>query len=195
MVIYGGNLPNEVILVSGHCPKGEEKWYCVDCKTWLESFKEAEIHIEVNCCDVVKVYDKGGVDTWAEIVAKELGIKTEIYAPEVNQWNDKVVSEITSDIFGDWHVSGKRFHVRKKGYRSRNIEIAKNCDILYDIEPARSCKYCGGKGKRVPSTFPENSFGEKTCPYCEGSGAYSGGTWTLKYAKKMGKEVYKIIIT
>ena len=49
---------SNIVLVSGHCPKG-------------------------------------GVDIWMEEIAKELEIKTEIYAPEVNQWEDKIVKMST----------------------------------------------------------------------------------------------------
>ncbi len=155
---------SKIVLVSGHCPKG-------------------------------------GVDIWAENTAEELGIKTEIYAPEVFQWNDEICEHCEGmgrRVLGEGMTIGTCPNCggkgRKIGFHSRNIQIAKACDILYDIEPTHSCRYCGGKGKRVPTTFPENSFGEKTCPFCEGDGAYSGGTWTLKYARKLGKEVHKIII-
>lgn len=77
---------------------------------------------------------KGGVDIWAEDIANELGIQTEIYSPEVNQWNDK-------DFYLDFSAGEM---VKKKGYRSRNIDIARACDILFDIEP---------KGKRSGGTW------------------------------------------
>lgn len=60
----------------------------------------------------------GGVDIWAEAVADELGIKKEIYPPEVNQWNDLLHQGIV-----------------KKGYKSRNIDIAVACNVLHCIEP------------------------------------------------------------
>ena len=100
----------------------------------------------------------GGVDLWAEEVAKELQIPMRIFKPKQNAW---------------------------KFYKQRNIQIAEFCDVLYDIEPLKSCRFCGGLGVR----------GEKTCSFCEGDGAYSGGTWTLKYAKTLGKEVWKIIVS
>lgn len=118
---------------------------------------------------------KGGVDIWAEEVADKLGILKEIRLPEVNQWLDKV-------------VFGARNRI---GYRSRNVEIAIASKILYDIEPAKSCWRCGGSG-----FFEGKDIGqEKDCSFCEGDGAYGGGTWTLKYAKRLGKETFKIIIT
>jgi len=162
---------------------------------------------------------KGGVDVWAENIAKELGIKTEIYAPEVNQWNDKWVSreELTIPV---WHLSrphkcpkcgyvsdvtnvcrkcNELMWVKLYGYRSRNIQIAEACDVLYDIEPAHSCRYCKGTGID-PKSYDEHIFTgfchviAKNCKFCKGDGAYSGGTWTLKYTRKLGKEVHKVII-
>lgn len=84
---------------------------------------------------------KGGVDIWAEEIADGLsGVEKIIFKPEINQWEDK---------------DGRM------GYKSRNMKIAEECDMLFDIEP---------DGKR------------------------SGGTWTLEYAKKIGKKTVKIII-
>lgn len=82
---------------------------------------------------------------------------------------------------------------RNIGFRSRNIIIAKAIPettrgFLYDIEPAGSCRSCNGTGYwwSDKESFP--------CGYCEGDGAYSGGYWTYKKARKLGKEVYKIVI-
>ena len=141
---------------------------------------------------------QGGVDIWAEEIAKELGIKTEIYPAEVHQWNDKIIPRISPFM----NVVG---NPKLKGYRSRNIQIAKACDVLYDIEPASSCKYCRGTGYLSKGVFtpkhltkpyiPSVGVAPIICPKCEGDGAYSGGTWTLKYARKLGKKVHKVIIT
>jgi len=46
-----------------------------------------------------------GVDTEAEDVANQLGIKCEIHKPLVNDW--------------------------EKGYKPRNLKIAQNCDVIY----------------------------------------------------------------
>jgi len=72
---------NEIILISGGCPKG-------------------------------------GVDIYVETIVDSLRINKKIYKPEVNQWNDYVSQGI-----------------HKKGYMSRNIQIASACDILYCIDP------------------------------------------------------------
>lgn len=91
---------------------------------------------------------KGGVDIYAEIVADTLGIKKEIYEPQVNQWVDWK-SEADSEGV-----------VILKGYKSRNIQIAEACDIFYCID---------AKDR-----------------------AWSGGRWTMNYARKLGKEVHLI---
>lgn len=76
-----------------------------------------------------------GVDTWAEEKARELGIKPEIFRPEVFQWKD--------ETFNAHNPSGRPrpgiigFALgRRKGYKSRNEDIARCCDVLYDIEVA-----------------------------------------------------------
>jgi len=97
-----------------------------------------------------------GVDIWAEEIANKLGIKKEIYPAEVHQWEDKEVFD------KDWDCGATALVHHQRGYRSRNIEIAEACDILFDIEP---------KGR-----------------------THGGGIWTMDYAKKLGKEVYQIVI-
>ena len=150
---------------------------------------------------------KGGVDIWAENIAEELGIKTEIYAPEVNQWEDIIrkipfnKNEVEEHKINTTELEFNGYYYyqiyRQRGYKSRNIQIAEACDILYDIEPAHSCKYCKGRGKIVGGgmLLGEGSSIQK-CKFCEGDGAYSGGTWVYKYIKEKfpSKEAHKIII-
>jgi len=112
---------------------------------------------------------KGGVDTWAEIVADSLGVTKEIYPAEVNKWEDKVVFLNPSGF--------QTIKEKRKGYKSRNIQIAEACDVLYCIVPSAVnseylfCKHCSDFG------HPSN-----------------GGCWTMNYAKKLGKETYLIVI-
>jgi len=120
---------------------------------------------------------KGGVDIWAEQLADELSIKKEIFAPEVNQWNDKVLSDLHGGEFVAY------------GYKSRNTKIAKTCDVLYCI---------------VPKTFDATKFGtipygmrNKTtfCNYCDTfEHPTNGGCWTMKFTKKLGKETHLVVI-
>ena len=71
---------------------------------------------------------KGGIDIWAEIVADSLSLKTQIFTPEVEQWDDYNQEMAGGEGWG-------RPEIHRKGYMSRNIEIAKICDILYCIDP------------------------------------------------------------
>lgn len=133
---------------------------------------------------------KGGVDIWAEEIAKELGTQTEIYPAEVHQWNDKIEehSELV-DVHG-WDLPRVVERYTMKGYRSRNIQIAKACDVLYDIEPEGSCSHCGGEG----FTYEGALCVSMNCKFCKGTGNYSGGTWTMRKAKKLGKEVHQVVV-
>jgi len=133
-----------------------------------------------------------GVDIWAEEIAKQLGVKTEIYPAEVHQWEDKYEEWFEYDTrhnFGNVLV-GKKL----KGYRSRDIDMAKAGNIGYTIEPAGSCRHCGGKGW-IDTTAEAQPKNISNCPKCKGTGAYSGGTFTINQMKKMGKEVHQIVIT
>jgi len=135
---------------------------------------------------------KGGVDIWAEEIADELGIKKEIYPAEVHQWDDKIVKpSFVPSHFPEYVRRSVR--ERMKGYRSRNIEIAKACDVLYDIEPKGSCRHCGGIGRMQTPTSVYSTFFD-SCHWCKGTGIYSGGTWTMRYAEKLGKEVHQVVI-
>lgn len=89
--------PDNVILVSGGCPKG-------------------------------------GVDIYAEIVADVLRIEKDIKYPEINQWEDQYV----------YVNDNKNVQTKLIGYKSRNIEIAEACDVLYCIDPADR-KWSGGR--------------------------------------------------
>lgn len=57
---------------------------------------------------------KGGVDIWAEEIAKELGLEMKIFAPNVFAWEVK----------------------EKNGYKKRNIMIAEECDVLFVFSPS-----------------------------------------------------------
>lgn len=57
---------------------------------------------------------KGGVDIWAEEIAKELCVEIKLFAPEVFVW------ERGAEV----------------GYKKRNIMIAEECDVLYVFSPS-----------------------------------------------------------
>jgi hypothetical protein len=206
------DLNGEIVVVSGHCPIGEERCYDLHCERFL--FKH-EVPIHQNMLHrMIKVYDKGGVDTLVEIIASQLDVKTEIYPAEVNQWEDKTIwkclecGEIRNDGASagahDRLVHrGKVFETRLKGFRSRNIDMVNAIPnppngVLYDIEPKGSCKHCGGRGERgLIYDVPKDDFyvsRPKICSFCKGTGNYSGGTWTYRKALEMKKEAYQVII-
>lgn len=148
----------QIILVSGHCPKG-------------------------------------GVDIWAEEIADNLGVAKEIYSAEVNQWEDKKLNTIKVpknhdpfDIYDVDHVT-----IIKKGYKSRNIQMAEACDILYCIVPHT----VPPKGFDITNidSFTMKDARSFHCIHCKNLGhPTNGGCWTLKKAKSLGKETHLVVI-
>ena len=108
----------------------------------------------------------GGVDIWAEEVAKERGIDTDIIKPDINEWEDRYATEYENPYIPVPIL---------KGFKSRNIAIAKDSDVVYCLVPKMTlsffCKHCWEYG------HPSN-----------------GGCWTMKFAKKIGKETHLVII-
>ena len=83
-------------------------------------------------------YLDGGVDIWAEIVADIFLIPKDIKYAETSSWEDRLVYEDIKTERNDekscqsWEATGRM----KKGYKTRNIEVAKDCDVLYCFDPA-----------------------------------------------------------
>jgi hypothetical protein len=102
----------------------------------------------------------GGVDVFAEDIADELSIPKLIFAPKDFSWG------------GGY------------GYKARNVDIAKNSDVLHII---------------VVSKYPPNYVGKKfeICYHCNSTTHIkSGACWTGNLAKTLGKKVvYHIINT
>lgn len=100
----------------------------------------------------------GGIDIWSEEVAKELGIPMDLKVPEQYTWDAQY------------------------GYKQRNLDIAKDSDVLWII---------------LVDKYPEGYKGMKfaKCYHCGTSDhVKSGACWTAKQARKLGKEVnYHII--
>ena len=156
----------------------ESKW-TEDQKIKVKTFIETTIGSYALSKDVIVVSGhcpKGGVDIWAEEIADERGIEKEIYPTEVEQWED----------YEDWtrNEVGAKDIVVRKGYRSRNIQIAEACDILYCIVPFKLNSYCY---HHKPKLHGENKLEGKNHPS-------NGGCWTKKYTKKIGKQTYLIVI-
>lgn len=112
----------------------------------------------------------GGIDIWAEEEAKYLNIQLDLKIPEVNQWNP----------------------VGRYGYKARNLDIARDSDVLYVI---------------LADQYPDEYNGKRfaangTCYHCDrqfGSDSYtphvkSGGCWTGIQALKLGKLVHWIVV-
>ena len=105
----------------------------------------------------------GGIDIWAEEMATQLGIGKMIFPPAKLEWSG--------------------------GYRERNIQIAKACDVIHNI---------------VVAEYPPNYKGMvfKGCYHCvkrpnrsHGEHIKSGGCWTAWLAhEKFGKPAYWHII-
>lgn len=128
---------------------------------------------------------KGGVDIWAEEIADRLGIQKEIYPAEANQWEDKI-----TEVYDSLVPISRR--VVEKGYRSRNIQIAEACDVLYCIVPkTANVDEERGDLKEYYSTTDK----KRGCIHCKILGhPTNGGCWTLSYAKRLGKETYLVVI-
>ena len=198
----------EVTILSGHCPVGEEQWYCVECnkfitnepKNHIEPFLDLKPHVSSAHEDpLVKVYDKGGVDSWSEIEARRLGIPVELYPAGYKGWKNAVKCKSCGKEY-EYPVDYKKVCVCNatfrflKGYRFRNEEMVEVADIGYAIEAAGSCWHCDGKGikKEEMTTYLRNL--DETCPFCKGTGARSGATFVINEMKKLGKEGYIIVI-
>lgn len=96
---------------------------------------------------------KGGVDIIAEEVARQHGFIPELFVAQVNRWGNL----------------GKKI-----GYKSRNILIAQNCDMLYSL--VVGCVNC-------------------YCYHCKMYGhRRSGACWTMKEAKNLNKKVERVIL-
>lgn len=106
----------------------------------------------------------GGIDIWAERMAKSLKYDTLIFSPKQHIWD------------GDY------------GFRARNLDIARNSDIIYVIVT-----------KDYPPGYHHRRF--DLCYHCEdhsgrehGDHIKSGACWTGWKGVGMGKDVWWIII-
>ncbi len=162
----------KIAIVGPQLSKWKSKEQIEKTKTIIEELLTSFLVTKQNPVLVSGHCPKGGVDIWAEEIAKKLGCCDPkfIFQAEVNKWEDQKVTESSghTDIY--------------KGYKSRNIQIAEACDVLYCIVPK----------KIEPLWFPQK---EGFCKHCEVFGHTSnGGCWTMKYAKELGKEIHLIVI-
>jgi len=189
MRMLAGHLP---VVVSGHCPKGgvdiwaeeiadelgiKKEIYPAEHKGWNDKIiweLEKEIPKNYVVCENPLVSELKQNDLQA---MKKDGLKP---IANLGTWMDIPHIELMTfhqlkNLGYEGVIVGKQqrdfvspiklfeqVRIVKKGYRSRNIQIAKACDVLYDIEP--------------------------------GTDVSSGGTWTMRYAKKLGKKVHLVVI-
>jgi len=138
-----------------------------DTKTSYLAIKNIEEIISKHNPDLVISGDCpiGGIDVWAEMISNDYGNPFRSYSPDVKQWNP----------FGQY------------GFKKRNLDIAKNCDVLYNIVVRDWPKdFTGDKYKDYHCLKHEEM---KDHPHVK-----SGGCWTAWKAKELGKEVHWIII-
>ena len=98
----------------------------------------------------------GGIDVWAAEIGHELGLEVKEYPPKTHNWSS--------------------------GYKPRNIQIARDSDIVCCITLAR-----------LPDTYHGMRF--PYCYHCKTSDhVKSGGCWTAHYAQRLGKEAKWYVI-
>ena len=196
--------PIDLTVVSGGCPVGKKMPYCCTCDKWLtlNDWTQVDAHERAGH-EVIEAYDNGGVDTILEIVATQLGLKKEIYPANCTSISHK--TENRYNTYEECREKSKEYswtHFWESHFKPRNIQIARAIPlppkgVLYDIERKGSCRWCKGEGKS-PHVNPELERHGITvrppCSKCEGTGAYSGGYFTFKEARKLRKEVYQIVI-
>lgn len=99
----------------------------------------------------------GGIDIWAAEEGRRLGLEVIEYAPPVRSW--------------------------ERGYKVRNIQIAKDSDRLICIVV-----------RELPPTYTGMRF--DYCYHCHtDQHVKSGGCWTLKYAEReFGKPAFWFVV-
>lgn len=187
-------LDGKLVVVSGHCPVGEERWFNITMNWWEERKEILQIlnpYISNNNMIVfgrdgieekfIQVYTKGGVDTEAEIIAHQLGCKTEIY-PAVCT-NEVFIRNGHDEVRHNFQVP--REHYWQYHYKPRNIQTAKAVDVLYCLVPFNKDAVCGHHKPELPSEWSKKNIGHLK----------NGGCWTYNYAEKtFGKETHLVVI-
>ena len=146
---------------------GSEGLYWTKCQRDLATLKITEILGEYTTPILVSGgCHKGGIDIWAEDVARTLKINKYIFKPQVFQW-----SSINT-------LDGKTL----QGYKDRNIKIAEKSDIVYSIEPEYIDGITPWKNP-VAFDWASNKFYRK-----------SGGMWTMRYTRNVLRKEGKLVI-
>jgi hypothetical protein len=190
---------SNITVVSGHCPVGEERWYCLHCNKFVDSFVHSQGHMN----SAIKVFDQGGVDTEVEIKAAQLGVKTEIYPAEVKQWEDEKIpvhKRALETLKNYRYVKDKNrgYFIIKHGFRSRNIQIAEASNVVYCLVPKVLSEADIGRitlNNDLDTFYAYKNRKNIACEHCKViEHPQNGGCWTLQYAKKLGKETHLVVI-
>ena len=81
-----------------------------------------------------------GVDTIAVVVARELGIPTIEFIPELSTWDAHGILLEASEIFDE---NGAQIKI-PGGFKQRNMKVAEMCDCLVRISSATTKTYGSG---------------------------------------------------
>jgi hypothetical protein len=184
----------EVTLVSGHCPVGKERPYCVYCGRFLKEWKE-DVEFHKKNHKVIYVYDKGGVDTWAEIIATELGIQKEIHPADCTFFDNMIPKPKRMTYEECKNVSHPermaKDHFWKYHFKPRNIDMAKAGDVGYCIVPRTYIPSKEEIQQGILADYDEGIY----CKHCNELGHPSnGGCFTIKEMRKLGKETHVVVI-
>jgi len=152
------------------CGVTEEQAYNFCRKLMINELKYGEYEFVSGGCK------KKGIDTICERIADELGLKKTIIMSEVEEWDDAVeYINIPSENSLDAHDTEM---IVKKGYKTRNIEIASIIDKLYCVVVRTKGQYCyHHRDKDVGNTH-----------------MVTGACYTMRVAKEKGKEVYLVFV-
>jgi len=171
----------EVTFVSGGCPVSK----CDNCgkRSFSDVSDPLVGYVTCEFCGQKKKRRAGGVDIWSEEVADQLGLQKEIYHPQVNKWPSMwKCRECNFARASSGYVFSHQAHfhgieetpIELKGFKARNIDIAKTINVGYCLVPDISTSFCSH----------HQIYGHPT----------NGGCWTILTAENSGKEVHLIAI-
>jgi hypothetical protein len=149
-------------IISGHCPVGKPKYWCYDLERFVDDPNKYAGYGYMFTASTV--YTEGGIDTLTEIIAQRLRYHFRAFPAPAKDWKDKVVYSKKKDSEFPY-----KYKVKSKllGYKSRNIKMVQEGDVIHAVipfNPAMYCKYHGDYHSQ-------------------------GGTcWTLRYANQIGKK-------
>jgi len=168
-------IQRKITLVSGDCPIGVRGIFCIDCNKWLTG-GEIGYHRRFLFHKAVEAYSDGGVDTWAKISAVKLGVSVRTFPAVCTSTSSSI--ETCKQKYAKEDAYVKRQHFWNYHYKPRNLKIARSLDVGYCLTQA---------------VDEQDALGY--CYHCDVKGhTQSGGCYVMKKARKLGKEVYVVVI-